>query len=53
MDELKSGQDGPAFYNGVELSDHDLQVLEEGMEFILRSLKIENKKKYTPKKYRK
>lgn len=53
MDELKSGQDGPAFYNGVELSDHDLQVLEDGMEFILRNLKVENKKKYTPKKYRK
>lgn len=53
MDELKSGQDGPAFYNGVELSNHDLQVLEDGMEFILRNLKVENKKKYTPKKYRK
>lgn len=53
MDDFKNGQDGPAFYNGVELGDEELELIEQAMELALRSAKIKNKAKYTPKKYRK
>ncbi|WP_343101402.1 helix-turn-helix transcriptional regulator [Romboutsia sp. MSSM.1001216sp_RTP31141st1_G3_RTP31141_220114] len=53
MDDFKSGQDGPAFYNGVELDEEELELIEQAMELALRSAKIKNKAKYTPKKYRK
>lgn len=53
IDDFKTGQSGPAFYNGEELSEHDLGVLEEGMELILQTIKLKNKEKYTPKKYKK
>ena len=49
----KSGQDGPAFYNGVELDNEELELIEQAMELALRSAKMKNKAKYTPKKYRK
>lgn len=53
INDFKSGQAGPAFFNGQELSEKDLEVLEVGMEAILTTLKIQNKEKYTPKKYKK
>ena len=53
INDFKSGQAGPAFFNGQELSEKDLDVLEVGMEAILTTLKIQNKEKYTPKKYKK
>lgn len=53
MDDFKSGQDGPAFYNGVELGDEELELIEQAMELALRSAKLKNKAKYTPKKYKK
>ncbi len=53
IDDFKTGQAGPVFYNGEELSKHDLGVLEEGMELILQTIKLKNKEKYTPKKYKK
>lgn len=53
IDDFKTGQAGPVFYNGEELSEHDLGVLEEGMELILQTIKLKNKEKYTPKKYKK
>ncbi len=53
IDDFKTGQSGPVFYNGEELSEHDLGVLEEGMELILQTIKLKNKEKYTPKKYKK
>ena len=53
MDDFKSGKDGPAFYNGVELDEEELELIEQAMELALRSAKIKNKAKYTPKKYRK
>lgn len=53
MDDFKSGQDGPAFYNGVELDNEELELIEQAMELALRSAKMKNKAKYTPKKYRK
>ena len=53
MDDFKNGKDGPAFYNGVELDEEELELIEQAMELALRSAKIKNKAKYTPKKYRK
>lgn len=53
MDDFRTGQDGPAFYNGVELDEEELDLIEQAMELALRSAKIKNKAKYTPKKYRK
>lgn len=53
MEDFKAGEDGPAFYNGEELNKEDLELLEEAMEFALRTIKIKNKEKYTPKKYKK
>lgn len=42
-----------ALAQGAPLWDHDLNVLEECMLNLLRELKVKNKAKYTPKKYRK
>ena len=53
MDDFKSGQDGPAFYNGGELGDEELELIEQAMELALKSAKLKNKAKYTPKKYKK
>ncbi|MGL5714680.1 MAG: helix-turn-helix domain-containing protein [Paraclostridium sp.] len=52
MDDFKTGHDGPAFYNGVELGDEELELIEQAMELALKSAKLKNKAKYTPKKYK-
>ncbi|WP_410495786.1 helix-turn-helix transcriptional regulator [Cellulosilyticum sp. ST5] len=53
MTKIKRKEDGPAYYNGVEMDQEDADLFEQALEFALRSIKIENKEKYTPKKYRK
>lgn len=53
MDDFKDGQDGPAFYNGEELDEEELYLIEQAMEIALKTAKIKNKEKYTPKKYKK
>ena len=53
MDDFKSGEAGPAFYDGVELDDDDLDKLEIAMRTALEIAKVKNKEKYTPKKYKK
>lgn len=53
MNKIKNKEDGPAYYNGVEMDSEDAELFEQALEFALRSIKIENKEKYTPKKYRK
>lgn len=51
--DLGSGQDGPAFYGGnMELSEYDREVLTRSLDETLRLIKLRNKEKYTPKKYR-
>ncbi|MGL5712485.1 MAG: helix-turn-helix domain-containing protein [Paraclostridium sp.] len=52
MDDFKTGHDGPAFYNGIELGDEELELIEQAMELALKSAKLKNKAKYTPKKYK-
>lgn len=53
MEDFKNGNAGPLFYEGVELDDEDLEKLEIAMRTALEIAKVKNKKKYTPKKYRK
>jgi len=52
MDDFKTGHDGPAFYNGVELGGEELELIEQAMELALKSAKLKNKAKFTPNKYK-
>ena len=53
MKKLTSGEDGPASYNGEELSPEAAELFRDELEIALKRLKIINKEKYTPKKYKK
>ena len=53
MQEFREGTDGAACYNGVELEESDLDLIESAMKIALEQIKIKNKEKYTPKKYKK
>lgn len=53
MDEFKSRTGDQKYYNGVELDDDGLDLMETAMNIALEQIKIKNKKKYTPKKYKK
>ncbi len=53
MAKLSSGESGPASYNGEELDPEAAELFRDELELALRRLKIINKEKYTPKKYKK
>ena len=53
MSKLQSGNEGPASYDGEELSPEAMELFREELEIALKWLKIMNKEKYTPKKYKK
>lgn len=53
MNEIKKGEDGPLFYNGVEMDEKSLILLENAIEYALRESKKENKVKYNPRKNKK
>ncbi len=54
MEKLSSGEDGvPRSYNGEELDPEAAELFRDELEIALRRLKIINKEKYTPKKYKK
>lgn len=53
MDEFRSGTDGTAYYNGHALDENDLDLIESAMKIALEQIKIKNKEKYTPNKYKK
>ncbi|NMA57713.1 helix-turn-helix domain-containing protein [Clostridium cochlearium] len=53
MEEFKAGTDGTAYYNGQELNEDDIELIESAMKIALEQIKIRNKEKYTPKKYKK
>lgn len=53
MDKLISGEDGPASYDGEELSPESAELFRGELEIALKRLKLLNKEKYTPKKYKK
>lgn len=53
MEKLTAGEDGPASYNGEELSPEAAELFRDELEIALKRLKIINKEKYAPKKYKK
>lgn len=53
MDEIRSGEDGPLYYNGVEIDEKSLILLENAIEHALTETKKENKIKYNPYKNKK
>ena len=53
MAKLASGEAGPASYNGEELDLEAAELFRDELEIALKRLKIINKEKYTPKKYKK
>lgn len=53
MKKLQDGENGPASYDGEELSLEAMELFREELAIALKRLKIINKEKYTPKKYKK
>lgn len=53
MGEIRKGNDGPLYYNGVEISDASINLLQNAIEFALKETKKENKVKYNPNKNQK
>lgn len=53
MEKLTSGENGPASYNGEEISPEAAELFKDELEIALKRLKLINKDKYTPKKYKK
>lgn len=53
MDEYREQTDGTKYYNGVELQDEDFDFIETAMNVALEQIKLKNKKKYTPNKFKK
>ena len=53
MEKLSTGEDGPASYDGQELDPEAAELFRDELKIALRRLKIVNKEKYTPKKYKK
>lgn len=53
MDKFKNRKGDQKYYNGVELDDDGLELMEAAMNIALEQIKINNKKKYTPNKHRK
>ena len=53
MKKLQDGENGPASYDGEELSPEAMELFREELAIALKRLKIVNKEKYTPNKYKK
>lgn len=53
MEKLTSGEAGPASYDGEPLDPEAAALFKDELEIALRRLKLINKEKYTPKKYKK
>ena len=53
MEKLTSGENGPASYGGEPLDPESAELFKDEISIALRRLKLINKEKYTPKKYKK
>mgnify|MGYP005767247681 FL=1 len=53
MEKLSTGEAGPASYDGESLDPEAAELFKDELEIALRRLKLINKEKYTPKKYKK
>lgn len=52
MNKLTSGEDGPASFDGEPLSPESAELFREELQIALKRLKIINKEKYNPNKYK-
>lgn len=52
MKKLEAKEDGPASFDGEDLSPEAAELFREELKIALKRLKIINKEKYTPKKYK-
>ena len=50
MNEIRKGDDAPLYYNGIEIDEASLSLLQNAIEYALRETKKENKVKYNPNK---
>lgn len=53
MTEIKKGNNGPLYYNGIEMDDASINLLQNAIEYALHETKKENKVKYNPNKNKK
>lgn len=53
MGEIQKGDDGPLYYNGTEIDQASLSLLQNAIEYALRETKKENKERYNPHKNKK
>lgn len=53
MGEIRNGQDGPLYYNGEEIDEASINLLQNAIEFALTQTKKINKVKYNPNKNKK
>lgn len=53
MGEIQKGDDGPLYYNGIEIDNASLNLLQNAIVYALRETKKENKVKYNPNKNKK
>lgn len=53
MEKLSTGEAGPASYDGEDLDPEAAELFKDELEIALRRLKLINKEKYTPQKYKK
>lgn len=53
MGEIQKGDDGPLYYNGMEIDKASIGLLQHAIEYALRETKKENKVKYNPNKNKK
>lgn len=52
MEKLKNGEEGPASFEGTDIPEEDLDLFAGQLELMLRRLKVLNKEKYNPNKYK-
>lgn len=50
---IEGGEDGPLYYNGIEVNPESVGFLKKAIEFALTETKKENKVKYNPNKNKK
>lgn len=50
MEDIQNKENSPLYYNGKELDDKSLELLEFALENAMKQMKIINKEKYNPNK---
>lgn len=53
MADIDNNDDSPLYYNGEEIDDLSKSLLRDAIESAMRQMKIINKEKYNPSKYKK